>query len=250
MLDLMRPSKLISPTFVVVAAILGGVALSLNQCHAAVIDLFDDPDSPERYAVRLGPFTDVRELPASVFETRTIELHTLSSVSNSLPVAETLVISDSQFAYDNPALDHTRLSCLPSGAWEVSYQTSSPVNLLGDGATTLRLEIASIAIRRPSLFFQSEGGARGFYLPIDRPFEATGPLTVDIPFTSFEGVDFGSVTEFRIRALRSAPETHFILDSITTVPEPSFPILSSLSLSLLAFSRRRSSCSQNSPDRT
>lgn len=235
----MLPSKLMSPTFVVIGAIVGGVALSLNRCHAAVIDLFDD--QPQA-TLQLSNFHETES--HGLFDRRTMVL-TSGSNSRIEPNRDSLTISGGALNYLNP--EPQPLGPRTTGYFKVTYSADEPVNLLADGATHLRLQFDSRTARFIGAIELQNGDERGRSVSLSR-FDRNLEV-IDIPFSLFSSFDPTETTSLTLDGYRIQQGSSFRLTSITTVPEPSFPILSALSLTMLSVIRRRHP-SQNPPAQT
>lgn len=126
---------------------------------------------------------------------------------------------DSTLAELSYSVDDLGLSGNARGYFELLYTSDTPVDLLAGGASAF------------SLLFESVGGVDWF---ID--LRVTGSSGMDevgfrlnditpgtpllIGFDQFPGVDLGEVTSLQLDSIRIPVGTGFVLQSITTVPEP------------------------------
>lgn len=135
---------------------------------------------------------------------------------------------------ESPGLSYDFVSAMATGSNTLGYFTyrstsEDPVNLLGNGENVLRLEFSdlvllqSISIR---IDIGSETGSDS--LQVYLPEGTRDHAFLDIPLSEFQGVDFTRVETVGLMGARFASGTSFVLDSITTVPEPSFLPLAAL----------------------
>lgn len=228
----MMPCKLTSPTFAVTAAVLGALALAVSTCQGAVIDLFDEaPQAIEHTSPSFSQITDRVSLSNSEFETRTLGLgrgnHRLS-VNTSGPFLD----------YQAHGGPFTR------NYFEITWSSSSPVDLLASGATAFRVSFLEEATypRLPMWLEVSSPWERhntsvtGSIWP---GHEHDGTFFFDISFSRYDRVDLTQVDSIVLRGARISEGTSFRLLSITTIPEPTSPVLGSLALLLFLTRRRR-----------
>lgn len=194
-------------------ALLIAVALSL-QAPGAVIDTFTSGDQAVSWPSGQGSVAITSEAPiaGSLFDTR--YLYFRSGGVQSLAVTT----SEQNLAYD--------LGPDGGGYFRFGYRSSTPVDLLGGGASILRFyfEGATSGTRFPANleFMTASGVARyswGFELT--SIFNGNdGPFVVDVPLAEINGGDLTQVTELTINALRITAGGSFRLSGVETIPEP------------------------------
>ncbi|HEY1120597.1 MAG TPA: PEP-CTERM sorting domain-containing protein [Haloferula sp.] len=204
------------------------LCLLIAPASAAVIDLFDQRDQAVS-TNNLGlPTSSTETISGSQFSSRKMSVtfgggnFTTSTITGTLSYEA--IIPDS--------------SSNRWGYFSLVYSSADLVNLIGAGENSFRLVFDQINVLSglPLSFSVASGSAtRSVSLP--GGFSESGSV-VDIPFTSFQGVDFSKVSGITLSASRLSPGTSFTLNSITTVPEPGMLTLLSAA-SLFVFRRRR-----------
>lgn len=127
---------------------------------------------------------------------------------------------DSTLAELSYSVDDLGLSGNARGYFELLYTSDTPVDLLEDGATALALLFESIG-DEPGWYMRVEASSpEGSYQVAFKHYEATPGTPHLVEFSDFSGVDLRKVTELRFSADRLSVGTGFVLQSITTVPEP------------------------------
>ena len=121
-----------------------------------------------------------------------------------------------------------------------SYRSNSedPVNLIGNGENVLRLTFSDLTLLQTISFqINISSATGGDSLQVYLAEGTRDTAVLDIPFLKFEGVDFSRIEGVALSGGRFSPGTSFVLESVTTVPEPSFLPLAALGG--LGFLRRR-----------
>ncbi|MBB5349828.1 hypothetical protein HNR46_000049 [Haloferula luteola] len=207
---------------------------------AAVIDSFDlagqalDSSLPGRwlnFGSPTGDFEAERRFMLTYGRTQTLET-----------TSEGLL----EYRIDHP---DPEVSGNTRGYFNVSYQFDTAVDLLADGATAFMLQFASGTVTANTgiafPFTIEVGDQRGrtaqrslSVVPLF--WESEGAFSVEIPFSFFTSwIDLSQVSSLDLDGYRITPGASFQLDSITTVPEPSWAWVSVLTFGSLAWQRRR-----------
>ncbi len=112
-----------------------------------------------------------------------------------------------------------------------TYRSDSedPVDLMGNGENVLRLTFSDLTLLQTISFQINIYSATGSdSLQVYLAEGTRGTAVLDIPFSEFEGVDFSRIEGVGMSGGRFSSGTSFVLDSITTVPEPSLASLAVL----------------------
>ena len=125
------------------------------------------------------------------------------------------------------------------GYFELIYSSSTPVNLLADGATSFEARFALLEFGSSfgplQISVKSSAGSAG----VSGYFTSSSDKILQFDFSRFSGVNFSAVTEIRFGGFRIPEGSTLVLDSLQTVPEPSIPLVSALSAAMLLGWRRR-----------
>jgi hypothetical protein len=185
------------------------------QAPGAVIDTFASGDHSLSWPPARGSVAVTSEVPISnsLFDTRYLSFRNGGVQSLAVTTSEQIL------AYD--------LGSEGGGYFRFGYRSSTPVDLLGGGASILRFhfEGATGGTRFPANleFVTASGLARyswGFLLT--GVFNGNdGPFVVDVPLSAISGGDLTQVTEMTFDALRIAAGGSFRLSRVETIPEPS-----------------------------
>jgi hypothetical protein len=207
----------------------------VQNLPAAVIDLFTD--GPQTAGSSAQPTWDNRNqipLSDSLFEARSYYLRSRYGIGS---------IQDGRLTFAEPGNPATSDERSYLG---VNYTSSTPVYLLGDGATAFLIKFEFFAATYPYSLRFYVGDPR-----LQEPFGSFGigdfssgeasSGEVLIPFSFFTRTDLTQVQYLGIDASRMPAGTSFAISSITTVPEPTFPALASgLAVGLLLWRKRPS----------
>jgi hypothetical protein len=194
------------------------VALSL-QSPAAVIDTFASGGQAIAWPPIQGAVAVTSEVPVvgGLFDTRF--LYFRSGGTQSLTVTTSEQILEYALGSDG------------GGYFQFGYRSASPVNLLGDGASSLRFhfEGATAGTRFPANLYLATASGQAAYswgFALTDIFNGNDDsFIVDVPLAQFRGGDLTQVTELTFDALRITAGGGFRLSKIETVPEPAAPIL-------------------------
>lgn len=222
-----------TPTFKPLLSAVFLFLLTVRQVPAAVIDLFTD--GPQTAGITAQPTRDNRNaipLTDSLFESRSLYVGYNT---------ERASIQNRALTYElplNPITPDDR------GYFGLNYTSSTPVDLLGDGATAFLVKFEFFEATFPySLgFYVGDPGLQGSsYKFLIRDF-STGLVSsaeAVIPFSYFSKTDLTQVKFLGIDASRMPAGSSFVISSITTVPEPSVALLTSGFAIVCLFHRRR-----------
>lgn len=181
---------------------------------AAVIDAFTSGFQAVSWPPAQGrEVLDVTAIDDSLFDSRFLRFR--SGGSQSLTVT-----TETQELNYSLGLDG-------GGYFQFGYRSTTPVSLLGDGASVLRFSFASAnagPMFPAQLVIQTSAGlARyswGVTTLVDAFASHDGAFSIDVPLAEIKGGDLTRVTELTFDAYRISPAASFRLTRIETVPEP------------------------------
>lgn len=200
-----------------VAAVMG-LGILIDPSYGSIIDNFIDfPQLAEQMPSGANVTPDEVTLSQSLFMTRSI------AVSRGV---QRLQVTGGGIDYDvfEPPPDYSDIG---RGYFHIDYSSSTPVSLLGDGATSVRIMFDRFSAPYPyilDVYFESTGVRQDYPIQAVRGGIDT-PTAVDIPFSVFDQTDFGSVDGFGIDAARFPIGASLRISGISTVPEPSTAML-------------------------
>ncbi|MFC0019510.1 hypothetical protein [Roseibacillus persicicus] len=197
-------------------AILISLALAF-QASGAVIDTFTTGDQEVSWPPDHGSVAITSEVPilGSLFDTRFLHFSDGGVQRLSVTTSEQIL------AYD--------LGPDSTGYFQFGYRSTTPVDLLGEGASILRLHFdggTSGTEGRPfsaSLGLATESGVAGFSwdFKLSTIFnDNDGAFVVDVPLVEITGGDLSQVTELTFDSIRISGGAGFRLTRVETIPEP------------------------------
>jgi hypothetical protein len=125
------------------------------------------------------------------------------------------------------------------GYFEIIYASSSPTNLLADGATSFEARFALLEFGSSFGPLQISVSSSAGNATVSGYFTSSSDTSLRFDFSRFSGVNFSAVTQIRFGGWRIPEGSTFVLGSLQTVPEPSIPLLSALSAAIVLGRRRR-----------
>jgi hypothetical protein len=148
-----------------------------------------------------------------------------------------------EVAGEAPGLSFDFLSSMATGANTLGYlflhsESADPVSLIGDGEEVVRISFSQLSLPAPIQFQLNffSAGESGF-LSIRLPAGNRENADIYVPMSKFGDVDFSAIKSMTLQGGRFESGTSFVVDSITTVPETSLPLLS-IAGGLVLVSRR------------
>ena len=139
----------------------------------------------------------------------------------------------------NTTSGRLEFSTVATGYLSLDYRfgPGEEIDLLADGSTHFRLIFADVG----------PGQWRGLYrLNVDgvpysfgqELFALNGAGVIDIPFSHYTDQSTFAPSRITLDVARVEPGFSFAIDSFTTVPEPTTPLLASLGMALIGIRRR------------
>lgn len=126
----------------------------------------------------------------------------------------------------NGGLNYSFVTAMAPGTNKLGYlrydsSSDDPINLTGSGESILRLEFSDLVLPKEiSLQINLWSGSRSNSVQVWIPAGTRAEDSLQIPLSRFGALDFSQVDQIRISGGRFVSGTSFVLDSITTVPEP------------------------------